>query len=493
MTELYRYAAFVSYSSRDAGFAKRLHRALEAYHIPKALGAFDLIGGGKQNRIYPVFRDREELPAGQLGEVIEANLRASASLIVVCSPDGAASPWVQKEIEYFAALGRANRIYAIIADKAPLFDPAGQDATTGCFPEAFRGSALAGDTLQPLAADARRGKDGFRNALLKLVAGLIGVSPGALQDRDRRRRNSQTTIIAAAAVLGAVAAVSVWRYQDDIARWLTSALQFRPYVLSQEEIAASPAGAHFKECRPQSDLCPEMVVVPEGRIRLGTDRTEQLPAVYQPLANNPPRVVEIRRLAVSRYEITNAQWLACVEASGCSPAPPSGQMRPDAPVANITWHNAVQYVAWLSEMTGQDYRLLSDDEWEYAARGRTTTTEPQSPWSFGEDPLQLGEHAWYVDNSAGTAHPVGMRQANGFGLYDMEGNVWEWVSDCGRQLYGSQPIPAAELNDEPCLFRGRRGGSWDYSAPYLNLAYRSFDPPDILAPDAGLRVARTLP
>ena len=135
MAELYRYAAFISYSSKDAAFARRLHRALENYGIPSSLGQFDLIGGGgKKNRIYPVFRDREELSAGHLGDQIEANLKASAALIVVCSPNGAASPWVQKEIEFFAALGRHGKIFAIIPDTAPLVDETGADATQSCFP-----------------------------------------------------------------------------------------------------------------------------------------------------------------------------------------------------------------------------------------------------------------------------------------------------------------------------------------------------------------------
>jgi hypothetical protein len=191
MAELFRYAAFISYSSKDAKFAQRLHRALESYGIPSSLGKFDLIGGGKQNRIYPVFRDREELSAGQLGGQIEANLKASAALIVVCSLNGAASPWVQKEIEFFAALGRHAKIFAVIPDTAPLVDEAGADCTQACFPPAFRGDALSGDKLEPLAADARKGKDGFRNAWLKIVAGMIGVAPGQILDRDKRRRRQQ--------------------------------------------------------------------------------------------------------------------------------------------------------------------------------------------------------------------------------------------------------------------------------------------------------------
>lgn len=212
MAELFRYAAFVSYSSKDARFAQRLHRALESYGIPASLGKFDLIGGGKANRIYPVFRDREELSAGQLGEQIEAHLRAAAALIVICSPNSAASPWVQKEIEFFAGLGRRDKIFAIIPDNAPLIDDSGADCTPTCFPPAFRGDALQGDALEPLAADARKGKDGFRNAWLKIVAGMIGVTPGQIIDRDRRRRRQRATATALSAaalavVLGFVGAV----------------------------------------------------------------------------------------------------------------------------------------------------------------------------------------------------------------------------------------------------------------------------------------------
>lgn len=207
MTDLYRYAAFISYSSKDARFARRLHRALERYGIPSSLGKFDLIGGGKRNRIYPVFRDREELAAGHLGDVIEANLRVSAALIVVCSPNAAASPWVQKEIEYFVSLGRSEKIFAIVADNAPLTDETGADVTLACFPPAFRGNALSGDKLEPLAADARRGKDGFRNAWLKIVAGMIGVSTGQIIDRDRRHRAIRNVQVAGVALVALGAAV----------------------------------------------------------------------------------------------------------------------------------------------------------------------------------------------------------------------------------------------------------------------------------------------
>lgn len=194
MTELYRYAAFISYSSKDSAFARRLHRALERYGIPSSLGKFDLTGRGKKkNRIYPVFRDREELSAGSLSERIEEGLRASGALIVVCSPNSAASPWVQKEIEFYANLGRRNRVFAVIAENAPLTNEGGEDATPACFPHAFRGDALADPAVsEPLAADARKGKDGFKTAWLKIVAGLISVNLGELLDRQRARERRQS-------------------------------------------------------------------------------------------------------------------------------------------------------------------------------------------------------------------------------------------------------------------------------------------------------------
>jgi hypothetical protein len=120
MAALYRYAAFISYSSKDASFARRLHRALEGYRMPKALGTFDLIGGGKRNRIYPVCRDREELAAGVLSERIEAAFRSSAALIVVCSP------------------------HTVIPDTAPFTEKDGTDAASSCFPRALQHETALG-------------------------------------------------------------------------------------------------------------------------------------------------------------------------------------------------------------------------------------------------------------------------------------------------------------------------------------------------------------
>lgn len=235
MATLYRYAAFISYSSKDAAFAKRLHRALEAYRIPKSLGPFDVIGGGKPNRIYPVFRDREELAAGRLGEMIEANLTASSALIVVCSKDAASSPWVAKEIDYFLSLGRSDRIFTIIVENETASDVA------ACFPVPLKFSGADAARYEPLAADARREKDGFRNAYLKIVASIVGVSTGQLVDRDRTQRTRQTVSrgLFGAAALSALLSVS-GTISEFSRRSLLSQTGGEGYAAGRQSFAALP-------------------------------------------------------------------------------------------------------------------------------------------------------------------------------------------------------------------------------------------------------------
>ena len=191
MAKLLRYAALISYSSGDAHFATRLHKALESYTIPASLGAFDLIGSGKKNRIYPVFRDCE-LSAGRLGERIEAALEASAALTLVCSPP--------QHGQAPGSRGRSSssRVSASATGSSPS-SPAARHSSTPpgstlppLLPALFAGGALAyASALEPLAAGAREGKDGFRGELLKLVAGMIGVTLGQITGRDRKRRRQR--------------------------------------------------------------------------------------------------------------------------------------------------------------------------------------------------------------------------------------------------------------------------------------------------------------
>lgn len=195
-----RYSAFISYSHRDQKWADRLHRSLETYRLPKsarAKASFTRPGG---DRLLPLFRDREELAsAADLGGAIRQALDDSSALIVICSPAAAKSRWVNQEIQYFIALGRKNRIQCVIVDGEPFasLDPERSDQE--CLPP-----ALIRDGGEPLAADARASGDGFAQARLKLLAGLLGVPYDELRRRDAMRRQRRLLAIAVSSTIGLV-------------------------------------------------------------------------------------------------------------------------------------------------------------------------------------------------------------------------------------------------------------------------------------------------
>lgn len=208
MISTYRYAAFISYSSKDSPFAVRLHRALESYRIPRALGSFDIVGGGKRNRVYPVFRDRDELSAGELDGAIKSALEASSALIVVCSPSSAQSAWVGKEIEFYSQLGRRERIFAVIAGDSPS-ESEDKDVTVSFFHPVL---AYDPDTKAPssvVAADARKSRDGFRRAVLKCIAGIAGIPLAKLIDRDGTARRRQRALTESVLVFIAILLIAI--------------------------------------------------------------------------------------------------------------------------------------------------------------------------------------------------------------------------------------------------------------------------------------------
>lgn len=191
-----KYHAFLSYSHADRKLARWTHRALESYRPPKHL--VETTGRELPKRLSPIFRDREELPSSaNLSDAVSAALAESAALIVVCSPSAAASRWVNEEIRAFRALGRSDKIFAIIVDGEPnALDE------TNCFPE-----ALTEGGLEPVAADARPSGDGRRNALLKTAAGLLGVGYDELKRRDQQRHQRRLAGVAAASLV--IAAVTI--------------------------------------------------------------------------------------------------------------------------------------------------------------------------------------------------------------------------------------------------------------------------------------------
>jgi formylglycine-generating enzyme required for sulfatase activity len=144
----------------------------------------------------------------------------------------------------------------------------------------------------------------------------------------------------------------------------------------------------------------------------------------------------VKPFAVSKFDVTFADWDACTSMGGCPLIGDSGFGRGTEPVLNVSWDDAQGYVAWLSKMTGRPYRLLTEAEWEYAARAGTTTAYP---WG---DVIGIGNASC---NNCGSqwdnrqASPVGSFKPNGFGLYDMEGDLWQWVEDCYNDSYDGAP------------------------------------------------------
>jgi tetratricopeptide (TPR) repeat protein len=187
----YKYRAFISYSHQDSATVNWLHGSLETYRLPRRLIGTDTQKGKIPERLNPVFKDREEFASSaQLSDAIQQALVESAALIVVCSPHAAESNWVNQEILEFRRLGRGNDIYCVIAAGTP-----GSITGEECFPPALRD-----DDVEPLAADLRPGGDGRRGALLKIVAGVLGLRFDDLRRRDHRRQQQRMMLITGLAV-----------------------------------------------------------------------------------------------------------------------------------------------------------------------------------------------------------------------------------------------------------------------------------------------------
>ncbi len=205
-----RYRAFLSYSHRDGKWGSWLHKSLESYRPPKQIVGTVTARGAVPKRLAPIFRDREELAsATDLGTVINEALKGSACQIVICSPSAARSKWVNEEILAFKRLGREDRIFCLIVGGEPNASDNPATADEECFPTALRyklgpDGNLSTVRTEPIAADARPGKDGRNNAKLKLIAGLLGVGFDGLRQREQRRRQRQLFAIASGAIAGMV-------------------------------------------------------------------------------------------------------------------------------------------------------------------------------------------------------------------------------------------------------------------------------------------------
>ncbi len=207
VTAALRYRAFISYSHRDKSWADWLHRALEAYVVPRRLVGQSTAAGVIPRRLAPIFRDRDELAsATDLDRKVNEALAQSANLIVICSPHAAASRWVDEEVLAFKRLGRGERIFCLVVDGEPNASAMPGRAAEECFVHALRhrlgaDGALGEERIEPIAADARAGKDGKTNAKLKLIAGMLDVGFDTLKQRELQRRARRMAALAALALV----------------------------------------------------------------------------------------------------------------------------------------------------------------------------------------------------------------------------------------------------------------------------------------------------
>lgn len=251
-------------------------------------------------------------------------------------------------------------------------------------------------------------------------------------------------------------------------------------------------GESFRDC----DTCPPMVSVAAGSFSMGAPASE----AFSKDDERPQRTVSIPAFAASAYEVTFAEWDACVADGGCGDYRPNdgGMGRGGRPVINVSWNDAQLYVQWLSRKTGQTYRLPTEAEWEYAARAGTTTPfhtggtiSPQQANYNGKESYPSGN---YNEGGLyrGQTVPVGSFAPNGFGLYDVHGNVWEWVQDChGSYANASTNGSAVELDN--CFNRVARGGSWPDGPSVIRSANRAGGGGSGgRSSNSGFRVVRTL-
>ncbi len=245
-------------------------------------------------------------------------------------------------------------------------------------------------------------------------------------------------------------------------------------ALALENVANSNSNLK-KQLVPKKQLIPKkiesigikMINIPAGRFRMG-----DIQGVGED-DEKPVHWVDIPAFKMSETEVTFAQWDTCVAEGGCSHRPDDlGWGRGNNPVIDVSWNDITQqFIPWLNKVTGQTYRLPTEAEWEYAARAGTTT---KYPWGNKID-CSKARYGFFFDecgNQLVATGPVKSFPPNAFGLYDMHGNVWEWVQDCHNDSYKGAPDNGSAWMKGNCDLAVRRGGSLDSSAWFLRSANR---------------------
>jgi formylglycine-generating enzyme required for sulfatase activity len=304
-------------------------------------------------------------------------------------------------------------------------------------------------------ANAKRGKQRVQVVIYVLLVGVIASLAGIIEKEPIKEQLNWF------AVMRPYAVANFW-----------------PYVLTAEAERALKPLASFRECAKD---CPEMIVIPAGGFTMGS--------LAGPADEGPQHKVTIARpFAVAKFDVTFADWDACVSVNGC-PQVRDHWGRGTQPAYNVGWDDAQQYVAWLSKMTGQPYRLLTDAEWEYAARAGTRTAYYWGDEIGKGNANCTGCGSQWDDKQPS---PVGSFKPNAFGLYDMAGNVFQWVQDCYYSNYNGAPTDGSAWPSGDCSLRVVRGGAWGNTPGRLRSAFRSGFPAGMRSSNLGFRVGRKL-
>jgi formylglycine-generating enzyme required for sulfatase activity len=314
---------------------------------------------------------------------------------------------------------------------------------------------------------------------------FVAHAVGRFLGRRRSQMLRQTGAYAAPALLAISLAGGLWMSRsalNDLMYWYFTV---RPYVLTAEaERARIESKEPFSECAAD---CPEMIVIPADDFMMGSPETEQ----GHNSEEGPQHKVSITKpFAVSKFDVTFAEWDACAAHGDCDPhIGDQGWGRGRRPTINVSWDDAQHYVEWLSRLTGRSYRLLTEAEWEYAARARTITAYPWGD-EIGKGNANCGRCGSEWDGRQ--TSPVGSFKPNAFGLYDMAGNVWQWAQDCYHDDYLGAPADGSAWTEGDCSHHVVRGGSWSGSPLNLRSADRNRVAAVIRDSSLGFRVGRTL-
>jgi formylglycine-generating enzyme required for sulfatase activity len=511
---------FISYSRKDIAFAGRLEGTL------KARGFEPLI-------------DREEIYAFEdWWKRIEALIGQADTIVFILSPDAVKSEVALKEVEYAASLNkrfapvvcrrvedsavpqRLARLNFIFLDEPERFE-VGIDRLV----EALQGDIAWIRRHTEFGEAARRWIEAGRPGGLLLRPPVLDQAEAWLAFRPRgapppssetdvfiragreaevaaRRRSRILNAALYTMLVGIILGLLGWINQAYVGkqwRWLATERPFMtanvsPFVLAPAVEQALKPGARFRECASDQakDYCPEMIVVPAGSFTMGSPLTEK----DRSDGEGPQHSVTIARpFAVARFEVTFDEWDTCVAYGDCPQGVSDGGFgRGQQPVIFVTWEDAKRYAAWLSKVTGKLYRLLTEAEYEYATRAGGQTAYP-----WGDD---IGTNN---GNCSGCGSkwdgrqpaPVGSFKPNAFGLYDMVGNVFQWVEDCPNGAYnvnydGAPTDGSAWIAGRDCAYHVDRGGSWNFAPDALRSAMRDTSPTGQRIDNLSFRVARTL-